>query len=63
MKQTNNVVVLAADGVGAAGVARADTDDSDGRTPEAEQDIDSLHHDTQEAEKGRTSRGAGLQNQ
>ena len=61
-KQTYDVVVLAADSVGAAGAA-SDTDDGDGRAVQAEQDIDSLHHDTQEAEKGRTSRGAGLQNQ
>ena len=61
-KQTYDVVVLAADSVGTAGAA-SDTDDGDGRAAHAEQDIDSLHHDTQEAEKDRPSSGASLQNQ
>ena len=61
-KQTYDVVVLAADSVGAAGAA-SDTDDGDGRAVQAEQDFDSLHHDTQEAEKERPRSGARLQNQ
>ena len=60
-KQTYNAVVLAADSVGAAGVARADTDDGDGRATQTNEGSDVRENDTKQAEKGRNGIRAGLE--
>ena len=49
---THKGVVLAADGLGGAGRAAADTDDADGGAVEAEQDIEVLNHDADRSEGG-----------
>ena len=58
-EETYVAVVLAADGVGTAGVS-TNTDDADGAAGETNGDIDVLENDAQEAEESRASGGAGL---
>ena len=57
---THDVVVLAADDVRAARVAGADADDGDGRAVEADERVDALEDDAEQAEEERRSRVAGL---
>ena len=53
-------VVLAANGLGAARVAGADADDGDRRAVEADEDVDALDDDAEQAEEERRSGAAGL---
>ena len=48
---THDIVVLAADGLGTARIAGADTDDGDGRAVEADEHIDTLDDDAEETEE------------
>lgn len=59
-RRTYEAVVLAADSLRVASGATADTDDTDGRAVEAEQDVDVLDDDTDGAEGSGTSGGASL---
>ena len=58
---TYDVVVLAADNVGRASVARANTNDGDGRAAETEQALDALEDDAEQAKDGTEARIVSLQ--
>lgn len=60
-KYTHDVVVLAADDVRAARVAGADADDVDGRALEADEDVDALDDDAEQAEQEGRDRVSGLE--
>ena len=59
-EETYGVVVVAADGVGSALVAGADTDDGDGGAGEADKDVHALDDDAKQAEERRSSGVASL---
>ena len=57
---THEVVVLAADGLLHAVGARADADDSDRGAGQADEHIDALEDNAEQAKKSSSARGAGL---
>ena len=57
---THDVVVLAAHGGGGAGVAASDADDGDGGAREADEDVQVLEDDAEQAEDRSRARVAGL---
>lgn len=57
---TYHVVVLAAHSVRVAVVARADTDDGDGRAVQADEDVQVLQDDAEEAKDDTNTRRVGL---
>ena len=61
VQRTYNVVVGAADGLGRAGVASANTDDGDGRAVQADEASDVPEDDTEQTEEQVARRRVGLQ--
>ena len=59
-EETYGVVVVAADGVGSALVASADTDDGDGAAVEADEDVQVLEEDAEEAQDDADTSRVGL---
>ena len=57
---TYDVVVLAAHRVRVAGVARANTDNGDGRAVQADEDVQVLQDDAEEAKDDTNTRRVGL---
>ena len=60
LQDTHNVVVLAADSLGGARAAGADTNDGDGRAGKADEDVDTLDNDAEEAEEASNGGVRGL---
>ena len=58
---TYDRIVLAADSGSRASIARANPDDADGGAPEADESLDPLKHDAEQAKDGTKARIVSLQ--